>query len=138
MIHTTATYDSIFISEMSNEHLINTVSYLWRALKDKIEEMRWKEVMKWRRSYADALIFQETECIRHQLPFEELSAVSKMTLALPHYITECLIRWIDIKDKVNEIYWRSAWYTEWFIYSIVEPRKRAINKAQEEDDDLPF
>lgn len=100
MYHKTKDWDSILISDMTDDHLKNTITsmckritdafaiYSWNMKEDITTITAWVDLRRWKENSKDI--------------------ISNTTKHLATYIMEATIRWLDIRETLTTALWREA------------------------------
>ena len=97
MKHKTKDGDSMFISEMSEQHLNHTISMHLRNIEENYQLLTWDKKVT-----INSLLYER------DIDFDEVKRrVKQIDTILPFYIMEASIRWIDFSEQLQKVYWRT-------------------------------
>lgn len=102
MLHTTAQWNKILISDMTDTHLDNTINFLIKNIESLENLYFWKQeenintLVSWYTSWN----------IDKQSIIEKIQELNK---SLSLYIMEWNIRWKEYSERLQELYKRKEW-----------------------------
>ena len=99
--HKTKDGDEMFISQMEDSHLTNTINYYLRKVREAKDSLTKSVAID---PFKGALYGIEPEAVRNMA----MTAVVNLTAKLYPYLSEAMLRGIDFKEQLQEIYGRTG------------------------------